>query len=161
MLDFSCLFPFELASPSVPKADEIFNYSFKLDGYKNNSPQPSCLILVSVNEAIALPEKISKSMLCSLRKVLDPSTAEIDPAPAMVGKFIEKLRDGGLKVWTTFKWDGDDKAASAWMSTGFVNELVGQGWSVGIWRTDLWEPVCVPYLVGVESVVSRGEKWEV
>jgi hypothetical protein len=40
-----------------------------------------------------------------------------------------------------------------------VGGMLGEKWSVGIWRTDIWEPVCMPELVGVEGVVSKGQRW--
>ena len=37
--------------------------------------------------------------------------------------------------------------------------MVEKKWSVGIWRTDLWMPVCEPELVGLEGVVGKRSAW--
>jgi hypothetical protein len=47
------------------------------------------------------------------------------------------------------------------MSEGFVGRMLGEKWSVEIWRTDIWGSVCMFELVDVEGVVSKRETWSI
>ena len=155
---FQPLLPFELTSPAIPKKEEIYKYSFKLDGYMNSSPQPNCLILVFMNESLFSSNRAPQSLIFNLRKVLDASADE--ELGRKGPKKIEELRERGVKVWSTFHWDRENMVASVWTSEGLVEEVVGEGWGVGIWRTDVWMPACAPFLVGVEGVMNKGQRWE-
>jgi hypothetical protein len=154
---FQPLLPFKLVSSAIPDSSDIYKHSLRLPGYENIAPQPSCLVVVFMKESLFPDSKAPASMLFNLGFFLNPSTDE------MVDEFkiaeVEQLRDEGVRVWSTFHWDGDAKMASLWMSEGLVNEMAEKKWSVGTWRTDIWMPACGPELVGFEGVVSKGVKW--
>jgi hypothetical protein len=154
---FQPLLPFKLVSPAIPDSSDIYKYSLRLPRYGNMLPQPSCLVIVFMKESLFPDSKAPESVLFNLRMFLDPSIDEMDNE-LKVAK-VEQLRDEGVRVWSTFHWDGEAKVASLWMSEGFVGEMVENRWSVGIWRTDIWMPVCGPELVGFEGVVSKGARW--
>jgi hypothetical protein len=86
--------------PAIPKKEEIYKYSFKLDGYMNSSPQPNCLILVFLNESLFSSNRAPQSLIFNLRKVLDASADE--ELGRKGPQKIEELRERGVKVWSTF-----------------------------------------------------------
>lgn len=156
---FQPLLPFQLISPTIPLPEQIFKYSFSLEGYTNLLPQPNCLILVFINEFLFPKKKTPKSVLYDLRLFLDPSTDEL--VPDFKDRSIEQMNEEGIIVWTSFDWDKERKVANAWMSEAFASKVGMKGWSVGLWRTDIWEHTCAPPLISVENVVEKGKSWAV
>lgn len=154
---FSHLLPFRLTSTAIPDSSDIYKYSFRLPGYENIAPQPSCLIIVFMKESLFPDSKAPASVLFNLRIFLDPSTDEM--GDKIKTAEVEKFGEEGVRVWSTFQWDAGEKVASLWMGEGVVGELVEEKWSVGVWRTDIWMPVCGPELVRVEGVVRKGARW--
>ncbi|TVY26359.1 hypothetical protein LHYA1_G006012 [Lachnellula hyalina] len=91
------------------------------------------------------------------RLILDPSWGdEVDGS--VKGGAWETMRESGLRVWSTLKWDVEKKEASAWMDERFVEGVGGKHWACGLYRTDVWMPVFEKPVV-VEGWVKRGELW--
>lgn len=110
-----------------------------------------------MKESLFPDSKAPTSVLFNLRIFLDPSTDEMGDEKKL--DKVERFRDEGVRVWSSLQWDQGEKVARVWMGEGVVGELVEGEWSVGIWRTDIWMPACVPQLVGLEGVVSKGARW--
>ncbi|KAF4637996.1 hypothetical protein G7Y89_g71 [Cudoniella acicularis] len=111
-----------------------------------------------MNGAFLAPigEPAMKKLKFDPRPLLDPSGDETDPA--VKGQAYEMLREQGLVMWTTFKWDLGKKEASAWMPDSFVEMVSGQMWTVGLFRTDVWRPAFrIPAMA--RDTVTKGKSW--
>ncbi|TVY92831.1 hypothetical protein LAWI1_G006042 [Lachnellula willkommii] len=98
-----------------------------------------------------------KAFKTNLRLILDPSWGdEVDGS--MKGGRWDMVREKGLRVWSTLKWDAEKREASAWMHEGFVEGVGGMEWACGLYRTDVWMPVFEEPAI-VRGAVKKGELW--
>ncbi|KAH8665117.1 hypothetical protein BGZ60DRAFT_516386 [Tricladium varicosporioides] len=159
---FEPILPFQVADELTPRKEEIYQYNFHLPGYDNSNPQPSCLALLfmSHNYTSSIPNNAAMDRLkLHPRSLLDPAAYESEAS--LKSSQFEALRGNGLVLWSSFTFDVENKVASAWMGEGFIDMVGGMDgdqWTVGLFRTDIWEPAFkVPELV-TESV-QKGERW--
>lgn len=156
---FQPLLPFAVLSPLVPSLGSVYKYTFHLPSYITTQGQSSSLALVFIDHSLLPPLGKSGFMAfkTNLRLILDPSWGdEVDGT--VKGGHWDTMRERGLRVWSTLKWDAERREASAWMDEGFVEGVGGMEWACGLYRTDVWMPVFEKPAV-VSGVVKKGKLW--
>ena len=156
---FQPLLPFAVLSPLIPSLSSVYRYTFHLPSYITTQGPSSSLALVFIDHSLlrALGKSGLMAFKTNLRLILDPSWGdEVDGS--VKGGAWETMRESGLRVWSTLKWDVEKKEASAWMDERFVEGVGGKHWACGLYRTDVWMPVFEKPVV-VEGLVKRGELW--
>ncbi|KAH6667869.1 hypothetical protein B0J14DRAFT_173776 [Halenospora varia] len=159
---FEPLLPFQLSESLVPEKEDIYRYNFHLPGYNSSNPQPSCLALLFMSHKYtsSIPDNAATDRLKFYpRTLLDPAADESESS--LKSSQYEVLRQNGLVLWSSFAFDVEKKVVSAWMGERFVDMTCGMDgdqWTVGLFRTDIWEPAFgVPELV--KESVQKGERW--
>ncbi len=61
-------------------------------------------------------------------------------------------------VWSTFEFDIKTKKVDVWMPRHLVEIFTEKRYSVGLFRTDTWNPAFIEE-ENLDEVVERGERW--
>ena len=92
-----------------------------------------------------------------LRPLFDPPEDELEIRPLKYVK-LQKLREHGLALWSTFEWDRSSESATVWMRKDFVEKMKADSeWQCCLMRTDWWKIISTPQ--AVYQVVEEGKRW--
>jgi hypothetical protein len=140
---FQPILPFAVLDADLPPLNSIYNYSIRFRsvgfglGLEKTTKEP--LVLQFANETIF--KEVRKRTLygkMSMRDLLIGSE-EGD------SQVLSELREKGVYLITTFKWNRVSQTASFWLRKDVVDETLcnpgGPPWSAILWRTDEWMPV--------------------
>ena len=90
-----------------------------------------------------------------------PTEGDTERSESKLNK-LQVLRDKGVRVVTTFKWQLDGAQATFWMPEDTMDEMQKcRQWYCSMWRTDWWVDVCAPVHIvkGGEWEVEKGPRW--
>lgn len=64
-------------------------------------------------------------------------------------------------MMTTFAWDTERGGATFWMDRTVMDEMQnGEKWHVGLWGTDAWKKISLPWPLGLQGVSFwKGGRW--
>lgn len=135
-MEFQPLLPFRLNMESLPPLDSIRRYTIYLPSVSPVAPAATCLALVFFDEKVFYS---SIRSVFDLRPALDSIWAEVDSEFAKSS--MKKLRESGLAVWTTFRWDVVHNVAHIYIYEKFVEMIKTKDWVCGLGRTAEYEPI--------------------
>ena len=123
---------FDLVGTELPKLSTIHRYQTTFDDIRDDffKDGRSCAYALVLLNAM----QFARSGFENLRKFLiDDETAEKSPK-------ARELRETGLHVFSTWEWDGDEKAKTAtYQATQLLMESKRcDRWTMIIYRTDKW-----------------------
>ncbi|KAF2669621.1 hypothetical protein BT63DRAFT_479414 [Microthyrium microscopicum] len=130
--------PFAFESIYTPQWSQIRNYTITMPGIDNPSGVPNGknpnFILVFFNTRLLSMLKIQEAGLHSI--LLDDEKGSSDPK-------VVKMRETGMCVVQSWKWDPAKHTGSFWMDEAVVSQWKDQeeGWSGQIYRDDIYAPV--------------------
>lgn len=156
---FLPLLPFSIMTSVLPRIEEIYEYKIAFTVLCPGGTGLPVFVLVFWNEKLAADAYgSSPAGPPDLRLVLHPDCGM--PRSRSKSEELRILRQKGVKLVTTFKWDPVKCVASFWIAEGVMEEMqVRGGWLCAIYRTDIWDDVCPPVLVSKGGLVSKGIKW--
>ncbi|KAL8759612.1 MAG: hypothetical protein Q9199_000656 [Rusavskia elegans] len=155
--------PFAVIITTVPEVAQIHEYkiTFKI------LIQPGDRIGLPVFVLIFWDDTLAKGVLGApldgfpeIRQILHPDGRL--GHTSIPREEVQKLRQQGLRMVTTFQWNAQDSSASLCIPKKVIDDMQqSERWKSAILRTDRWEfaSLSVPLLKTKLNTVSEGRRW--
>ena len=136
---FLPLLPFSVITSTLPNLSDVREYSI---GLVQMNPQ----LVVPVFVLVFWHKKLAEDVFGHIPFELGPGPPELRCVLHTEGdtersqsklKKLQALRERGVKLTTTFKWDFDTEGATFLMPESMMDGVHGSGqWYCAMWRTD-------------------------
>ena len=159
---FLPLLPFSVITETLPALDKIHEYTIYLRPLPEEpGSQVPIFVLLFYHESLVedLYDEVPFGPP-ELRPIVHPE-GDKERSQAKLKK-LDTLRQKGVRLVTTLKWDAETSRAIFWMSAGVMGEMEASGqWHCEMWRSDWWEPVSMPIALSKETktLISKGARW--
>lgn len=159
---FLPLLPFSVITEALPALDKIHEYTIYLRPLPEEpgSQVPIFVLLFYRKSLVEDVYDITPFGPPELRPIVHPE-GDKESSQAKLKK-LDILRQRGIRLVTTFKWDAEKSRATFWMSASVMGEMEDSAqWHCAMWRTDWWEPVSMPIALskGTRALLSKGARW--